>query len=1442
MSPDIPQTITPSTIGEAVRAGLSPWHIKLSMQGFGPYADRQWVDAARPVGALPARTGDAFEAQVYEWVDEHARIVKSDWGDDPATELQNALDVATGGTDGDDPIACLQVPLDGHIGAFDVSGDADLLFIWPGTVPELRVIDVKGSWEESPHQQMQVATYTTLLSETLRETPRCRISGGIIHRDTVLDPPTPTTVPVFDHIPRETDLSRLLSADGPIRRALETEFEDLPLTIDDATQHSPFAELYNVVGVESASLGVIGLSGSEQALCERHGIETLSDLAALVERPSKPRAYEFDDPRPVDADAARTIRALDDDGALHTRTAVLAQHAQAYLSRLDPDHPSAHDGWWTPPIVGAGSGNLPDDNPRFDADLGYERGSLIRCYLNVQYDYVRDQLVLAAGRVDSDQWVGGPLTVSELVDDIPDDYDDTSAEEAMLDTFFDELFKRVELIADQTNHGEQAPVHFYVYSDAEREALLDAVARHDTGVLRAARDLLGMRAGIEQPMLSVVESEFTERYALKQPCSGLLHMNDSTSQPYDDSGAEFSFEDWEYTTTADETVDLRDAFRYQLFDYRVPYSRSHDEERAVTFGIGEDVHADDFFPIRARTGAQIPLEYIWACDPLAAFGPEWGTDDDERARINKYCWDDGSLETHRITGEDVCTLAEKFAHVLHNLERGIDRNHNVEKAPLPVDDLASFSLDDATLASATRDFLDLEHRTTVEDLKQTYEKPLEQRIRDGNAAPIRIEAITEERDWMFKAKGALLYDEFDFEDPDRVALASRLKGGGDGSSGSFVVATPLHWMGDSFEQTESPRYIERQATAVSIDDFDPRSNTVTISGYRSSGYDEMRYVSSSRKKWEVDPNRTDYATHFMPGDTFVLDESCDDSNANKSLVALRNAEQNELYRLLARLRVGDDTDLPLAYDYEAGVEEYLDWVEQTMPFGPNDRQREFITETDARLSVLQGPPGTGKTSGALAHTLVSRAYAKGVNEDSVRTAVFGASHTSVDEVLEDTAHLVHRVDDDTLGDAKLFRITYDPPAPADRLKGVTYVNPNQEGIVRILEQHLDRDAGTQTTLGSHSTGGGASPHIFVFGTAGGIQKLVSKFERFDDLETWYQAGTSLFDVMAADEASMLPLWQLFLVGSFLDEDGQTLLVGDHRQMPPISSYDWSSETRRSITDHLPYLSCLDYARFLRGDDVRAVETAAVEPATPAPGVDIPMARLETTYRCHTDIAEFLRTWVYENDGIPYRSEETETIPPTNASTPGLAAAVTPAPLTLVAYDDERSRQSNFVEAELIDALVSTLPQQLSVGVVTPHNAQKGLLRSRCGTQADIDTVERFQGGQRDVMILSVTVSDPKYMDSVADFLFDVRRLNVALSRMKQKLIVVAPWSVFRALPDDLDSYEQTLIWKGLATEVNASRTGPSDWDGDLTTFVGRAVGPSFDDVSVRVFDNRPDTN
>ena len=69
----------------------------------------------------------------------------------------------------------------------------------------------------------------------------------------------------------------------------------------------------------------------------------------------------------------------------------------------------------------------------------------------------------------------------------------------------------------------------------------------------------------------------------------------------------------------------------------------------------------------------------------------------------------------------------------------------------------------------------------------------------------------------------------------------------------------------------------------------------------------------------------------------------------------------------------------------------------------------------------------------------------------------------------------------------------------------------------------------------------------------------------------------------------------------------------------------------------------------------------------------------------------------------------------------------------------------------------------------------------------IDTVERFQGGERDVIIVSATASDPDYVLAEADFLLNLNRLNVALSRPRKKLIVVASRSVINLLVSDLDS-------------------------------------------------------
>ena len=56
-------------------------------------------------------------------------------------------------------------------------------------------------------------------------------------------------------------------------------------------------------------------------------------------------------------------------------------------------------------------------------------------------------------------------------------------------------------------------------------------------------------------------------------------------------------------------------------------------------------------------------------------------------------------------------------------------------------------------------------------------------------------------------------------------------------------------------------------------------------------------------------------------------------------------------------------------------------------------------------------------------------------------------------------------------------------------------------------------------------------------------------------------------------------------------------------------------------------------------------------------------------------------------------------------------------------------------------------------------------------QSAIDTVERFQGGERTVILVSATESDRAYLLASSAFLLDPRRLTVAVSRAKRKMIL-----------------------------------------------------------------------
>src|SRR5262249_26785853 len=107
----------------------------------------------------------------------------------------------------------------------------------------------------------------------------------------------------------------------------------------------------------------------------------------------------------------------------------------------------------------------------------------------------------------------------------------------------------------------------------------------------------------------------------------------------------------------------------------------------------------------------------------------------------------------------------------------------------------------------------------------------------------------------------------------------------------------------------------------------------------------------------------------------------------------------------------------------------------------------------------------------------------------------------------------------------------------------------------------------------------------------------------------------------------------------------------------------------------------------------------------------------------------------------------------------------------------------------------------SVAVITPHRAQRSLLRTALAAYAGpvdvIDTVERLQGGERPTIIVSATVSDPAAISNSVEFILDLNRSNVAFSRTQDRLIVVCSDSLLDHIPVEVDHYESAMLWKSL---------------------------------------------
>ncbi len=160
--------------------------------------------------------------------------------------------------------------------------------------------------------------------------------------------------------------------------------------------------------------------------------------------------------------------------------------------------------------------------------------------------------------------------------------------------------------------------------------------------------------------------------------------------------------------------------------------------------------------------------------------------------------------------------------------------------------------------------------------------------------------------------------------------------------------------------------------------------------------------------------------------------------------------------------------------------------------------------------------------------------------------------------------------------------------------------------------------------------------------------------------------------------------------------------------------------------------------------------------------------------------------------------------------PWVQAALAPqTPLVWMPFDHASSRTTSAdevtVAARLLQALHEGGLRQEDMAVVTPYRRQARRLRRRLETlmpgsswrECVIDTVERMQGQERELIVVSFCASEPSFVRAQAEFLFDPRRLNVSATRARTKLVILASDALLECETFDPDLGEDLALLRSL---------------------------------------------
>lgn len=292
-------------------------------------------------------------------------------------------------------------------------------------------------------------------------------------------------------------------------------------------------------------------------------------------------------------------------------------------------------------------------------------------------------------------------------------------------------------------------------------------------------------------------------------------------------------------------------------------------------------------------------------------------------------------------------------------------------------------------------------------------------------------------------------------------------------------------------------------------------------------------------------------------------------------------------------------------------------------------------------------------------------------------------------------------------------------------------------------------------------------------------------ESYSDMFGGNERSDMFFDVVIMDEASKATPLEMAVP---LVLGKKIIVIGDHKQLPPMMD----ENTIDSALEKIGKKEIAEKLQKAESQFKRLFEAAAKVRKTI-------VATLDTQYRMHEQIMNTIKQFYQEElaatGGLKCGITETMDIPDlANKGSRWHGITLNPIiqPSTHAVWIDVRSPETylspgykNEGELKAIDLVLKALqqadgysefvnaqqkPEDKEIGIITFYSAQSREIRKKYkGKNYRMDVVDRFQGMERNIIIVSTVRSNPK---NNIGFAKEIERINVAFSRARRLLIVV----------------------------------------------------------------------